>query len=98
MTAVTQVRYPHSQGRAYFDKKIAKGKTAKEALRALKRQVSNAFYKHLKADAARAAGRKSSPGGTRGTTLSPARPKTPALRPGHSRTRIHRAPTAQAKK
>jgi transposase len=62
MTAVTQVRYPHSQGRAYFDKKVAEGKTAKEALRALKRQVSDAFYKHLKADAARAKG----PGGHAG--------------------------------
>ncbi len=33
MTAVTQVRYRHSEGRAYYDKKIAEGKTAKEALR-----------------------------------------------------------------
>jgi transposase len=63
MTAVTQVRYPHSQGRAYYDKKLAEGKTAKEALRALKRQVSDAFYKHLKADAARGA---QGPGGQTG--------------------------------
>jgi transposase len=62
MTAVTQVRYPGTQGRAYYDKKIAEGKTPKEALRALKRQVSDAFYKHLKADAARA----ESPGGHSG--------------------------------
>jgi transposase len=62
MTAVTQIRYPHSQGRAYYDKKIAEGKTSKEALRDLKRQVSDAFYKHLKADAARAG----SPGGQEG--------------------------------
>ena len=55
MAAVTQVRYPHSDGRAYYDKKIAEGKTGKEALRALKRQISDAIYKHLKADAARAA-------------------------------------------
>jgi transposase len=55
MTAVTQIRYQHSPGRAYYEKKLAEGKTAKEALRALKRQVSDAFYKHLKADAARAA-------------------------------------------
>jgi transposase len=34
MAAVTQVRYQHSQGRAYYDKKIAEGKTSKEALRA----------------------------------------------------------------
>ncbi|HEY3957057.1 MAG TPA: transposase [Streptosporangiaceae bacterium] len=53
MTAVTQVRYKHSDGRAYYDKKLAEGKTAKEALRALKRRVSDAFYRHLKTDAAR---------------------------------------------
>ena len=61
MTAVTQVRYPNTEGRAYFDKKIAEGKTTKEALRALKRQVSDAFYKHLKADAARASGSAEGP-------------------------------------
>jgi transposase len=65
MAAVTQIRYPHSDGRAYYDKKRAEGKTAKEALRALKRQVSDALYKHLKADAARAAG-AGSPGGQPG--------------------------------
>jgi hypothetical protein len=54
MAAVTQIRYRHTKGRAYYDKKIAEGKTAKEALRALKRQVSDAIYQHLKADARRA--------------------------------------------
>ena len=33
MAAVTQIRYPHTKGRVYYDKKIAEGKTAKEALR-----------------------------------------------------------------
>jgi transposase len=65
MAAVTQVSQRHSDGRAYYDKKVAEGKTAKEALRALKRQVSDAIYKHLKADAARAAA-GSGPGGQRG--------------------------------
>ena len=60
MAAVTQIRYRHTKGRAYYDKKIAEGKTAKEALRALKRQVSDAIYQHLKADARRAA---AGPGG-----------------------------------
>ena len=55
MAAITQIRYQHSDGRAYYDKKIAEGKTPKEALRALKRQISDAICKHLKADAARAA-------------------------------------------
>jgi transposase len=69
MAAVTQIRYKHSDGRAYYDKKIAEGKTPKEALRALKRKVSDAIYKHMKADAARAA---AGPGGHPGTTLPPA--------------------------
>lgn len=55
MAAVTQVRYPHSKGRAYFDKKTAEGKTPKEALRSLKRQISNAIFARLQADARRAA-------------------------------------------
>ncbi len=55
MAAITQIRYEHSDGRACYDKKIAGGKTPKEALRALKRQISDAICKHLKADAARAA-------------------------------------------
>jgi transposase len=96
MTAVTQIRYPHTQGRAYYDKKIAEGKTAKEALRALKRQVSDAFYKHLKADAARA----SSPGGQAGNdsvaSAAGSHPKTPALRPRHSRTKTDPTPTPTA--
>ena len=67
MAAVTQIRYQHSEGRAHYDKKIAEGKTGKEALRALKRQISDAIYKHLKADAARAAARSTQgPGGQPG--------------------------------
>ena len=62
MAAVTQIRYPHSKVRAYYDKKIAEGKTPKEALRALKRQVSDALYQKMKADARRAAG-TAGPGG-----------------------------------
>src|SRR5690242_1526120 len=54
MAAVTQIRYRHTRGRAYYDKKIAEGKTPIEALRALKRQVSDAIYQHLKAGARRA--------------------------------------------
>ena len=60
MAAVTQIRYRHSKGRAYYDKKIAEGKTSKEALRALKRQVSDAVYQRMKADGRRAA---AGPGG-----------------------------------
>ena len=38
MAAVTQIRYRHSPGHAYYQKKLAEGKTRKEALRCLKRQ------------------------------------------------------------
>ena len=66
MAAVTQVRHRHSDGRACYDMKLAEGKTRKEALRSLKRQVSNAIYACLQADAARAAARGGSPGGQQG--------------------------------
>jgi transposase len=91
MAAVTQVSQRHSDGRAYYDKKIAGGKTPKEALRALKRQVSDAIFKRLKEDAARAAaGSGQGPGRAAGERLCRQRgriaPRTPALRPSHSRT------------
>jgi hypothetical protein len=63
MAAVTRVRQPHSEGRAYYDKKLAEGKTRKEALRALKRQVSDAVFARLRADARRAASQVRDPGG-----------------------------------
>ncbi len=43
---------PQSDGRGYFDRRVAEGKTSKEALRSLKRQISNTVYRHLIADAA----------------------------------------------
>ena len=72
MAAVTQIRQPRSEGRAYFDKKLAEGKTPKEALRALKRQVSNAIFACLQADARRAAARTGEdPGGQTGNGSAP---------------------------
>jgi transposase len=68
MAAVTQIRYRHSDGRAYYDRKLAEGKTPKEALRCLKRRVSDAIYARLQADARRAAAfaRTAGPGGQPG--------------------------------
>jgi transposase len=63
MIAVTQVRQKHSEGRAYFDKKLAEGKTRKEALRALKRQVSDAVFTRLRIDAQRTQAQAMDPGG-----------------------------------
>jgi transposase len=56
MAAICQLRQPHCEGRTYFDRRVAEGKTNKEALRALKRQISNTVYRHLVADAARTRG------------------------------------------
>jgi len=61
MAAITQLRHKHSEGRAYYDKKVAEGKTHKEALRSLKRKVSDAIFARLQADA-----RQASAAGTKG--------------------------------
>lgn len=67
MVAVTQIRFPHSDGRAFYDRKIAEGKTGKEALRALKRRISDALYRQLQLDAQRAAASAAAgPGGQAG--------------------------------
>jgi len=52
IAAVSQLRYP-SQGRDYYQKKLAEGKTSKEAIRALKRRISDVVYRQLQADARR---------------------------------------------
>jgi transposase len=54
MAAISQLRQPHSEGRAYFERKVAEGKTNREGIRALKRHMSNAVYRRLLADARRA--------------------------------------------
>lgn len=49
MAAVTQVAHD-TPGRVYYLRKQAEGKTRKEAMRALKRSISDAVYRHLVAD------------------------------------------------
>lgn len=50
LIAVTQVRMRNSIGRAYFDKKIAEGKSRNEAMRCLKRRVANHIWRMMIAD------------------------------------------------
>ena len=66
MAAITQIRHRHS--RAYYDRKLAEGKTHKEALRSPKRRISDAIFARLRADARRAAAaaRTQGPGGQPG--------------------------------
>jgi transposase len=64
MAAITQLRHQHSEGRAYYDKKVSEGKTRKEALRSLKRKISDAIFARLQEDARQA--RTKGPGGQPG--------------------------------
>jgi transposase len=52
MMAMVQVRRP-SAGQAYYQRKLAEGKSAKEALRCLKRRLSDAVYRCLATDQAK---------------------------------------------
>lgn len=74
IVAVTQIRFPRTEGRAYFERKVAEGKTPKEALRALKRRVSDAIFRQLQLDASRRPGEQRAREGKQGTAPKPARP------------------------
>lgn len=50
VAAVTQIAHD-TPGRVYFERKLAEGKSRKEALRALKRRISDAVYRRLHTDA-----------------------------------------------
>jgi len=54
IAAATQIRLD-TEGRRYYRRKIATGKTRMEAMRCLKRRISDAVYRQLLADARRAA-------------------------------------------
>jgi transposase len=65
--ATVQLRHP-TEGRAYYDRRKADGKTSMEALRALKRRLSNIVYKTMVDDAIThtVAGSRTGPGGQTG--------------------------------
>jgi transposase len=60
--AVVQLRHP-TKGRAYYDCKVAAGKTPREAMRALKRRLSDVVFRQMNADTRRA---RTGPGGHSG--------------------------------
>ena len=51
--AISQLRYPDTAGRRFYERKLAEGKTKKEAIRSLKRRLSDVVYRHLVADQTR---------------------------------------------
>jgi transposase len=83
--AVTQIAHRHSPGRGFYDRKLVEGKTPKEALRALKRRISDVVFAQLRAETTRRG-----PGGQAGATDTSSAagltPQQPALRKNHSRT------------
>ena len=89
--ATVQLRNP-GRGRDYFDRRKADGKSSMEAMRCLKRRLSDIVYREHARRRHRptrhARGRAREGNGT--TTLTPARPAhspKPALRISHTRTR-----------
>jgi transposase len=63
--ATVQLRNP-TEGRAYYDKRKADGKTSMEAMRALKRRLSDIVYRRMVDDSTSST--VTGPGGRRGTT------------------------------
>jgi transposase len=66
--AIVQLRHD-TPGRAYYRRRLAEGKTPMEALRALKRHLSDVIYKRMVHDAKRAETARTGPGGHTGATL-----------------------------
>jgi hypothetical protein len=81
IAAIVQIRHD-TEGRAYYRRKLAESKTPMEALRCLKRRLSDAVYRQLVADAVPTAAavieHEAGPGGHSGaTTQSSAADLTP---------------------
>jgi len=64
--AVVQLRNP-TEGRAYYDRKVAAGKSPNEAMRCLKRRLSDIVYRAMLDDYVTT--KATGPGGHRGATL-----------------------------
>ncbi len=54
IAAICQLRYD-GEGRAYYERKLAEGKSSKDAVRSLKRRISDRVHRHLNVDVQRAA-------------------------------------------
>ena len=87
LAALSQIRYPDTVGRTYYDRKIAQGMNHKSALRALKRKISDTIYAHLINNATHK--NDQDPGGQSGndsvSSAAGSHPEQPALRTSHSR-------------
>jgi transposase len=66
--AIVQLRHD-TPGRAHYRRRVAEGKTPMEALRALKRHLSDVVYKQMLRDANQGRASGTGPGGQSGATL-----------------------------
>lgn len=89
--ATVQLRHPTTEGRAYYDRCKARGKTSNESMRLLKRRLSNLVYRTMLNDTSRQLG--TGPGGHRGddsdSSAASSQPHTSSSdkpRPGPART------------
>ena len=86
IAAIVQIRHD-TEGRAYYRRKLADGKTPMEALRCLKRRLSDVIYRQLVADASAPPPTMTrAREGTAGRLMNPARstcPRTSTLRISH---------------
>jgi len=84
MMAVVQLRND-TDGRTYYDRKKATGKSSKEAVRCLKRRLSDAVYRVMLDDLAKT--KRTGPGGQQGndsvSSATGSQPHTTALRTSH---------------
>src|ERR1035437_4628325 len=68
MAGIVQLRND-TPGRAYYRRKVQQSKTSMEAMRCLRRRLSDVVYRQLAADAGLRALEQAGPGGHSGTTL-----------------------------
>jgi transposase len=85
IAAITQIRFPHSPDRPFFERKVAEGKTKKEAVRALKRRIADAVYRQLLIDGRTVKGPGGQPGTALQSSVAGSTPRRLALRISHSR-------------
>jgi transposase len=81
MAGIVQIRHD-TPGRAYYRRKLAEGKTSMEAMRCLRRRLSDVIYRQLRADAIKQADQadRAGPGGHSGATLqSSAADRSPVI-------------------
>src|SRR6478736_8321652 len=94
IAAVSQISHRGSEGRTYYERKIAKGMGGRAALRALKRKISDTLYEHMIDDVhARDKRIGKDPGGQSGndaiSSVAGSHPDRPALRTSHSRAKAN---------